>query len=191
MPNQTPKFLTEQEVEQLRQGAKATRYPVRNELIILMLYRHGLWETELCQLKLEQVEQVEQVELGAARLHVRRVKNGNNFTHPIEGDELRLIRRYLREREKAASPALPWLFISERGNPLARRTVNHVVKACAEASHLTKHVTPHMLRHGCGFYLANKGCDLRVIQDYLGHKNIQNTVIYTQLTGKQFQGLWS
>lgn len=186
MQNQDLKFLTEKEVDQLRKGAKATRYPVRNELMVLMLYRHGLRETELCRLRLEQLD------CNGARLDVKRIKNGNSFSHPIEGDELRLIRRYLRERDKMASSTLPWLFLSERGNPLARRTVIHTVKACAVAGGLTdKNVTPHMLRHGCGFYLANKGCDVRVIQDYLGHKNIQNTVIYTQLTGKQFQGLWA
>ena len=142
-----------------------------------MLYRHGLRETELCKLRLDQVD------LDGSRLHVKRIKNGNSFTHPIEGDELRLIRRYLRERDKSKASALPWLFVSERGKQLARRTVINNIQACAEAAGFTKNITPHMLRHACGFYLANKGCDLRVIQDYLGHKNIQNTVIYTQLTG--------
>jgi site-specific recombinase XerD len=180
-----PKFITEPEFKQLRTGAKQTRYPVRNELMIFMLYRHGLRESELCNLKLEQIDTEE------GRLHLQRLKGSNSFSHPIDGEELRLIRRYLRFKEGKKGDSLPYFFISDRGNQLCRDTVSKAVKACATKGGITdKKITPHMLRHGCGFYLANKGYDVRVIQDYLGHKNIQNTVIYTQLTGKQFEGMW-
>ena len=87
---ESPKWVTAQEVEALRTGAKATRNPVRNELIVLMLYRHGLRETELCNLQLESIN------LDEAKIFVKRVKRGNDFMHPIASDELRLIRRYLR-----------------------------------------------------------------------------------------------
>ena len=177
------KFLTEKEVALLRKGARKTRNPIRNELMILMLYRHGLRETELCRLTMNQVD------LEEARLHITRIKGGNNFSHPIEGEELRMIRRYIRSKA-TKNGSHPWLFISEQGNQLARGTVIAAVKACAAEGGITKSVSPHMLRHGCGYYLANKGYDLRVIQDYLGHRQVQNTVIYTKLSGKQFEGMW-
>lgn len=184
MPTQ-PKFITESEFELLRKGARLTRYPIRNELIIVMLYRHGLRETELCNIKLEQID------LDQGRFHLQRLKDSNSFSHPIDGEELRLIRRYLRFKEGRKGQALPWLFVSDRGNQFCRSTIIKTVATCATNGNITdKTITPHMLRHGCGFYLANKGYDVRVIQDYLGHKNIQNTVIYTQLTGKQFEGMW-
>lgn len=174
------KWVSEKEVKSLRTAARASRCSVRNELIILMLYRHGLRVSELCNLR------VNQLDLELSKLHVARLKNGISFSHPISGDELRLIRRYLKIRK---NKDFPYLFVSERGNQLSRFTVTKMIEACCKELDLRK-ITPHMLRHGCGYYLANKGYDTRVIQDYLGHKNIQNTVIYTRLSGKQFEGMW-
>jgi site-specific recombinase XerD len=105
--------------------------------------------------------------------------------HPIAGDELRLIRRYLRERKSD----LPWLFVSERGTPFARSSVNKILEQCAKQTALP-HLNPHMLRHGCGFYMINNGHDIRAVQIYLGHVSITNTAIYTQLNEKQFVGMW-
>ena len=86
-------WVTASEVKSLRQAAKQTRNPIRNELIILMLYRHGLRVSELCHLKLEQVH------LEQSTIFIKRFKNGIDGMHPFAGDELRLLRRYLRERE--------------------------------------------------------------------------------------------
>ena len=80
------KWVTAQEVEALMAGAKASRNLVRNELIILMLYRHGLIESELCNNL-----QLEAINLDEARIFIKRVKNGNDFIHPIASDELRLL----------------------------------------------------------------------------------------------------
>src|SRR3984885_8022739 len=84
---------------------------------------------------------------------------------------LRAIKRYLGSR----SDALPWLFISERSQPLTRQSVNYLIAAAAARAGLPP-VRPHMLRHSCGYYLANKGYDLRLIQDYLGHRDPKHTV---------------
>jgi site-specific recombinase XerD len=105
--------------------------------------------------------------------------------HPIAGDELRLLRRYLRERESE----LPWLFVSERGSPLARSTVNKLLEQCCDAAALPR-INPHMLRHGCGFYMINNGYDIRAVQIYLGHVSISNTAIYARFNEKQFVGMW-
>jgi len=177
------KWVTYLEVEALRTGAKASRNPIRNELIILMLYRHGLRESELCDLQLEAIN------LDEARIFIKRVKNGNDFIHPIASDELRLLRRYLRLRETKKGQGLPWLFVSEQGTSFCRDSINKMVTASYKRAGLRK-ITPHMLRHGCGYALINKGYDVRVVQDYLGHKDIRNTAIYTRLDDKQFKGLW-
>jgi type 1 fimbriae regulatory protein FimB len=115
----------------------------------------------------------------------KRLKNGLSVEQPIAGAELRAIKRYLAKR----SDGLPWLFISERGQPLTRQSVNYLVGAAAERAGLGP-VHPHMLRHACGFYLANQGCDLRLIQDYLGHRDPKHTVHYTRVAGSRFEGLW-
>ena len=153
---------------------------MRNELIVLMLYRHGLRETELCQLRLDDLN------LNEAKLFVKRVKNGNDFMHPIVADELRLIRRYLRLRRGKSQP---WLFLSEQRTPFCRDTILKLISTCYKKAGLRK-ITPHMLRHGCGYALINKGYDVRVVQDYLGHKDIRNTTIYTKLDSRQFEGMW-
>lgn len=172
-------YLTEQEVERLLQAAKDTRNPVRDQLLVLMMYRHGLRVSEACSMRRDSVD------LDRSRVYVKRLKNGNDSEQPIGGDELRLVRRYLSAR----SDGLPWLFISERGQPLDRRTVYAFLRKVGIAAKVGQ-VWPHMLRHGCGYYLANKGVDTRTIQDYLGHRNIQHTAHYTRIAGSRFEGLW-
>jgi site-specific recombinase XerD len=172
-------FLTETEIMVLLEAVKAGRHGVRNHLLVLMMYRHGMRVSETVDLRRDEVD------LDRARLWVRRLKNGLSVEQPISGDELRAIRRYLATR----TDALPWLFISERGQPLTRQSVNHLVATAALRAGLSP-VNPHMLRHSCGFYLANRGYDLRLIQDYLGHRDPKHTVHYTRVAGYRFKGLW-
>ena len=115
-----------------------------------------------------------------------RLKGGLSVEQPIAGDELRAIKRYLATR----TDALPWLFISERCQPLTRQAVNYLIGAEAERASLPS-VHPRTLRHSCGFTLADKGHDLRLIQDYLGHCDPRHTVHYTRTAGRRFEGLWS
>ena len=122
---------------------------------------------------------------GHARLWVERLKNSLSVEHPIAGDELRAIKRYLATRDDK----LPWLFVSERGQPMTRQAVNYLIGAAAKVAGL-KNVHPHTLRHSCGYYLADRGTDLRTMQDYLGHRDPRHTVHYTRVSGRRFEGLW-
>jgi len=173
-------YLTPAEVDRLMAAAGAVgRHRLRDRTLLLVAYRHGLRVSELVDLKWDQVD------LAAGRLHVNRLKNGNPATHYLEGDEIRALRRLRREY-----PDSPFLFTTERGGPLTRSAVNKLVERAGRLAGLEFPVHPHMLRHACGFALANKGVDTRTIQDYLGHKSIQHTVRYTQLTPHRFKGLW-
>jgi site-specific recombinase XerD len=127
----------------------------------------------------------DQVDLAHSRVWVERLKNSLSVEHPIAGDELRAIKRYLATRDDK----LPWLFISERDGQLTRQAVNYIVRQAAKAASL-KDVHPHTLRHSCGYYLADKGTDLRTMQDYLGHRDPRHTVHYTRVSGRRFEGLW-
>ena len=71
---------------------------------------------------------------------------------------------------------------------MSRKAVNYLIHEAATRAGLPP-VHPHMLRHSCGYALANKGLDTRLIQDYLGHKNIQHTVRYTRIAAKRFEGI--
>ena len=128
---------------------------------------------------------LDQLHLKEARIDVRRLKRGLDVQQPLEGDELRAIKAYLRTR----SDRLPWLFLSERGTPMTRGAVYYLVCAAGEQAKLG-HVHPHMLRHGCGYYLANEGYDTRLIQDYLGHRDAKYTARYTRTAARRFEGLW-
>ncbi|WP_281355339.1 tyrosine-type recombinase/integrase [Candidatus Methylobacter favarea] len=104
-------------------------------------------------------------------------------------DELRVIKAWLAERKKM-KPETDAFFISERRSPLSRKTAWLFIKHYGELADLPLSAHPHMLRHACGYALADQGADTRLIQDYLGHRNIQHTVRYTASNPARFERLW-
>jgi type 1 fimbriae regulatory protein FimB/type 1 fimbriae regulatory protein FimE len=176
----TREYLTEAEVERLITSAKGNRWGHRDSTMVLVAYRHGLRASELVDLRWDQVG------FQTGTLHVRRVKHGIASTHPIPGDELRALRRLQREQE----PKSPFVFTSERGAPFSTAGFARMVERAGVDAKLTFKAHPHMLRHACGYALTNKGHDTRALQAYLGHRNIQHTVRYTELSPYRFKDFW-
>jgi integrase len=144
----------------------------------LVAYRHGLRASEIVALRWDDID------LTTGRLHVRRAKAGDASVHPISARESRALRKLLRE-----APTSPYVFISERCAPLSAAGYQRMVARAGVAAKFTLLVHSHMLRHACGFKLANDGHDTRAIQAYLGHRSIMSTVRYT-LTPHRFKNFW-
>jgi type 1 fimbriae regulatory protein FimB/type 1 fimbriae regulatory protein FimE len=176
----TREYLTEAEVERLMKAATGNRHGHRDATMILVAYRHGLRASEVIDLRWDQVE------LRTASLHVRRLKQGTPSTHPIIGDELRAMRRLQREQE----PKSPFVFTLERGAPFTSAGFARMLERAGTEAKFGFKPHPHMLRHACGYALANRGHDTRALQAYLGHKNIQHTVRYTELSPTRFKNFW-
>lgn len=174
-------YLRPDEVERLIAAAKSTgRYRQRDELLLLMMYRHGLRVSEAVTLRWSDID------WDSANIYIRRMKRGKPANHPIYPDELQALRKFFKKRKDK----LPWIFLSERGATLSDDVVRKIVTRAGELAEFDFPLHPHMLRHSCGYALAAKGTDTRRIQDYLGHKNINHTVRYTQLAPNRFDGLW-
>jgi integrase len=173
-------YLTEREIERLTKEASGNRSGHRDATAILLAYRHGLRASELVALRWDDID------LTTGRLHVRRAKGGTTSVHPITGKEMRALRRLQRE---AKTPS-PYVFVSERGAPLSVAGYERMVARTGAAAGFAFLIHSHMLRHSCGYKLANDGQDTRAIQHYLGHRSIASTVRYTALAHDRFKGFW-
>lgn len=173
-------YLTSAEVEKLIRAARRVgRHGDRDATLILVAYRHGLRVGELVSLRWEQVDFEEAV------LHVTRSKNGTASNHPIGKLEARALRRLRRGYAQS-----PYVFVTERKGAMTEANVRKLLARAGRLADLPFPVHPHMLRHACGYKLANDGHDTRAIQHYLGHKNIVHTVRYTELASDRFKGFW-
>jgi integrase len=172
-------YLTEREIERLMKAAGENRWGHRDATAILIAYRHGLRASEVVALRWDDIE------LATGKLHVRRAKGGAASVHPIGAKESRALRRLQREATTS-----PYVFVSERGSPLSVAGYQRMVARAGEAAKFIFLIHSHMLRHSCGYKLANDGHDTRAIQHYLGHRSIASTVRYTALAPNRFKGFW-
>ena len=174
-------YLTPTEVDKLMASARRVgRHGQRDATMILLSYRHGLRVSELISLCWSQID------LNQGLFHVIRRKNGLSTHHPLFGAELRALRQMKRDY-----PETDYVFMTERKSPITAATFRKIIARAGELAQLGLPIHPHMLRHSTGFKLANDGRDTRSIQHYLGHKNIQNTVRYTEMSSTRFKDVWN
>jgi type 1 fimbriae regulatory protein FimB/type 1 fimbriae regulatory protein FimE len=173
-------YLTEEEVDALRKAAGSSgRHGHRDATMILLAHTHGLRVTELVRMRWDQVD------LKAGSVHIKRLKGSTSGTHPMRKVEVQALKKIAPDPGSRRGP----IFRNERGGPMSRRSFGLIFARAGELAGFTFPVHPHMLRHGCGFKLTNEGHDTRAIQAWLGHKNIQHTVRYTELSPDRFTKL--
>lgn len=170
------KYLDENELEAIFKAAKTTNYPKRDYALCKLSFRHGLRCSEALALTWNDVD------FNNARLHIHRLKNGISISHPLIGEELRYLKALQREGKK------PYLFYSRKGQQLTSRAVRHLISNIGKLVGMPK-LHHHQFRHSCGFHMAMKGIDTITIKDWLGHKDVTNTMIYVNLAGKRFDTL--
>lgn len=171
-------WLHEREVDAMIAAAGRNRHAVRDKALILICYRHGLRVSELVDLEWAHID------FPTSLLAVQRRKGGLDSTQPLTGKELRALRPLQRKARTR------FVFESERGTPMSIRAAQWIIEQAARDAGLPFPVHAHMLRHSCGYKLANDGQPTRHIQLYLGHKSLNHTARYTALAAEPFHGFW-
>ncbi|TPW46847.1 tyrosine-type recombinase/integrase [Serratia sp. SRS-8-S-2018] len=178
------KYLTQSEVARLLQQARAGGNAERDYCLIYMSFIHGFRVSEACRLRLSDLD------LRGRCLYIRRIKSGFSTNHPLLTQECQVIRAWLSVRAALPGADSDWVFLSRQGSALSRQRVYQIIHQLGKDAGISVEPHPHMLRHACGFALANRGIDTRLIQDYLGHRNIRHTVRYTASNAERFEGVW-
>lgn len=176
--------MTHNEIELLLNAANTGKLAARNYCLILLCFTHGLRASEICHLRISDID------LNAQCIYIHRLKNGFSTVHPLLPKEIIALKKWLNIRINFPQSSSEWLFLSRKGNPLSRQQFYHIISISGDNAGLTLDIYPHMLRHSCGYALANRGIDTRLIQDYLGHRNIRHTVWYTASNAGRFYGIW-
>ncbi len=169
-----PKFLTLQEVDKLLDTAgEQGRFAVRNKALFELIYSSGLRRSEVTGLKIADVDFFNGV--------VKVLGKGNKERFvPVTDEALQAIKEYLAHR--ANPQPQDALFLNKNGTPLTGDGLAYVFKNLAISSGVARKVSPHSLRHSFATHLLNSGCDLRSLQEMLGHKTLSATQVYTHVS---------
>ncbi|HBE9079814.1 MULTISPECIES: tyrosine-type DNA invertase [Serratia] len=178
------KHLTPSEVARLLGATQQGKHAERDYCLIWMCFIHGCRVSEINRWRLSDID------LEGKSIYIHRLKNGFSTIHPLYAKEHKALRAWLKVRRTYRGADSDWLFLSEKGNHLSRQRIYWLMRNYSELAGLEVNAHPHMLRHGCGFALADRGIDTRLIQDFLGHKNIQHTVLYTASNARRFKEVW-
>jgi type 1 fimbriae regulatory protein FimB len=173
--------LTEAAFLLLLQGTRGSRYRWRPTAMLLLMFSHGLRVSALCNLKDKDLA------LAHGRRWIARLTGSLSTTRPLCTEEWRALKRSLPQRGEVQ---LPWLSLTERGDQCTPFALTYLVRVTSERAGVGWHVHPHMLRQGCGYALAKRGDDLRVIHDDLGHRAPTHTTRSTPTAAHRFEGLW-
>lgn len=166
-----PVYLTKDEIVSLIDNATSKK----SKLIVKFLYSSGLRVSEICSLK------VEDLQLKDNKGFVRRGKGGKDRLFFISKTLTSELYKYLDGRK------IGYLFPNHSNNQLSSRNIQKLVSLAGKKAEINKQVTPHKLRHSFATHLHDSGTSIRTIQELLGHSNLQTTEIYTHVSQKRLK----
>lgn len=170
--SETLTFLTQNEMKALLDKAK--QRGARDYAMILLAYRHGLRCSEIRTITIQNLD------LEAGNIRCQRGKGSISNWQQLGKDEIKAVTVWLKQRPKRDSP---FLFTSRKRSPVSRSQFYRIVQEVGKAAGLPpEKCHPHILKHSVGTHLANAGMPVQVIQQRLGHRNIQNTMKYLQVS---------
>lgn len=169
-----PTVLGEEEIEQLLGSIT----DLRDLAIIRLLYASGLRVSELVNLNKKDLE--------GNRITVKSGKGGKDRIVFIDDETVEIIQKYLKKRKDKKHP----LFINRSGQRISPRTIQYIVKKCAEQAGIQKRVTPHTLRHSFATHMVANNAHIEVVRDLLGHSSLNTTQVYIHLSGKHKQEIY-
>lgn len=176
-----PKFLTVPETEQLLDTAAHTKMAPRDRALFELMYSSGLRRSEVVGLKISDVDFFN----GIVKVFG---KGSKERLVPVTDEALAAIKDYLACRKNPQSQEA--LFLNRNGKPLTGDGLAYIFKNTAIAAHLVRKVTPHSLRHSFATHLLNNGCDLRSLQEMLGHKSLAATQVYTHVSVEKLKSVY-
>jgi len=164
-------YLTQEEMKRLLKVIDNRR----DKAIFLMAYSYGLRASEVGLLRREDID------FERFKIRITRLKGSISAEYPLRPEVAKALRSYLRTRKDDS----PILFPSRRGLPINRRTLDYLMKKYSEKAGIPQEKRHfHVLKHSIATHLLDAGADIMFVKDWLGHKNIQNTIVYSQLTSK-------
>ncbi len=176
-PKKMPVYLTEEEVRRLLHAAEGEP---RDFAILSFLAYSGLRVSELCDLKIEDVDFSERI------VHVRSGKGDKDRIVVVSPRAMDALENYLSSR----TDSMEYLFSSRKSEHITRVQVFRIVRKYATLAGIHKDVTPHVLRHTLATTLLRRGVDIRYIQQFLGHSSVATTQIYTHVNDQMLKSVY-
>jgi len=175
----TIKYLTQIELKRLLKAIDSPKnnsiYRKRDRAIFTLAYYHGLRASELGLIKLSDID------FSKARIRINRLKNSLGGEYPIQLEEIKALKAWLKQGKNATQ----YLFPSQRKTPISRRQIGYLMEKYGRIAGIPKSKRHfHVLKHSIATHLLEAGADIRFVQDWIGHKSILNTVIYAQITNR-------
>ena len=166
-----PEILTQEEVKKLLAALTHSK----SRIIVKLLYSSGIRLSECLRLKVRDLDLQQKIGW------VRQGKGGKDRMFILSEDICNELPAFMKDTPDE------FLFTNAEGKPLSPRNIQKIVKNAAEKAGIAKHITPHKLRHSFATHLLEAGTDIRIIQELLGHSNLQTTQIYTKVSQEQMR----